>query len=70
VRAVAAPVFVGGEAVAALGVSGPGVKVETLAGHAVVLAGELTAAIAKDGVGCTNSAGASGIGGAGRVRSG
>jgi DNA-binding IclR family transcriptional regulator len=46
VRAVAAPVFVGGEAVAALGVSGPGVEIEALAGTVVMLADELTAAMA------------------------
>ena len=48
VRAVAAPVFVGGEAVAALGVSGPDVDVEELAGRVVALAGELTTAMAHD----------------------
>ena len=48
VRAVAAPVFVGGEAVAALGVSGPGVDVGALAGHVVALADELSAAMARD----------------------
>jgi DNA-binding IclR family transcriptional regulator len=48
VRGVAAPVFVGDEAVAALGVSGPGVDVEALAGRVVVLAGELTTALAHD----------------------
>ena len=47
-RAVAAPVFVGGEAVAALGVSGPDVDVEELAGRVVALAGELTTAMAHD----------------------
>jgi len=47
-RGVAAPVFVGGEAVAALGVSGPDVDVEALAGRVVALAGELTAAVAED----------------------
>jgi DNA-binding IclR family transcriptional regulator len=46
VRAVAAPVFVGGEAVAALGVSGPDVEIEALAGLVMLLAGELTAAMA------------------------
>ena len=46
VRAVAAPVFVGGEAVAALGVSGPGIDVEALAGQVMMLADELTAAMA------------------------
>jgi DNA-binding IclR family transcriptional regulator len=46
VRAVAAPVFVGGEAVAALGVSGPDLDVEALAGRVVALADELTAAMA------------------------
>ena len=46
VCAVAAPVFVGGEAVAALGVSGPAVEVEALAGRVMTLADELTAAIA------------------------
>jgi IclR family KDG regulon transcriptional repressor len=48
VRAVAAPVFVGAEAVAALGVSGPDVEIEALAERVVVLAGELTAAMAHD----------------------
>jgi DNA-binding IclR family transcriptional regulator len=46
VCAVAAPVFVGGEAVAALGVSGPAVEVEALAGRVMTLADELTAALA------------------------
>jgi DNA-binding IclR family transcriptional regulator len=48
VRAVAAPVFVGAEAVAALGVSGPDVEIEELAGRVVTLAGELTTAMAHD----------------------
>jgi DNA-binding IclR family transcriptional regulator len=47
-RAVAAPIFVGGEAVAALGVSGPDVEIEGLTGRVVVLARELTAAMAPD----------------------
>jgi IclR family acetate operon transcriptional repressor len=47
-RGVAAPVFVGGEAVAALGVSGPDIEIEGLAGRVVALAGELTAAVAQD----------------------
>jgi IclR family transcriptional regulator, acetate operon repressor len=47
-RAVAAPIFVGGEAVAALGVSGPDVEIEGLTSRVVVLAGELTAAMAHD----------------------
>jgi DNA-binding IclR family transcriptional regulator len=42
ISGVAAPVFVGGEAVAALGVSGPGVDVEALAGRVVAFARELT----------------------------
>jgi DNA-binding IclR family transcriptional regulator len=46
VCAVAAPVFIGGEAVAALGVSGPAVEVEALAGRVMTLADELTAAMA------------------------
>jgi IclR family transcriptional regulator, acetate operon repressor len=46
VRAVAAPVFVGGEAVAALGASGPDVEIEALAGRITMLADELTAAMA------------------------
>jgi len=46
VRALAAPVFVGGEAVAALGVSGPDVEIEALASRVIMLADELTAAMA------------------------
>jgi DNA-binding IclR family transcriptional regulator len=46
VRGVAAPVFVGDEAVAALGVSGPGVDIDGLAGRVVALADELTARMA------------------------
>jgi len=45
VRAVAAPVFVDGDAVAALGVSGPDLDIEHAAGRLVPLAGELTEAI-------------------------
>jgi DNA-binding IclR family transcriptional regulator len=48
VRAVAAPVFVGGEAVAALGASGPDVEIEPLAGVVVALADELTTAMTED----------------------
>jgi IclR family transcriptional regulator, pca regulon regulatory protein len=48
VRGVAAPVFIGGEAVAALGVSGSDIETEGLAGRVVALAGELTAAVAQD----------------------
>jgi DNA-binding IclR family transcriptional regulator len=48
IRAVAAPVFVGDEAVAALGVSGPDVDVDALARRVVALADELTAAMARD----------------------
>jgi DNA-binding IclR family transcriptional regulator len=48
VRAVAAPVFVGGEAVAALGVSGRELDAEGLADRVVVLADELTAAMARN----------------------
>lgn len=47
-RGVAAPVFIGGEAVAALGVSGSDIEIEGLAGRVVALAGELTAAVAQD----------------------
>ncbi len=48
VRAVAAPIFVGGEAVAALGVSGRDLDVDALASRVVVLAEELTATMARD----------------------
>jgi DNA-binding IclR family transcriptional regulator len=47
VRAVAAPVFVGGEAAAALGASGPDVEIEAVAGRVVVLADELSAAMTE-----------------------
>jgi DNA-binding IclR family transcriptional regulator len=47
VRAVAAPIFAGDEAVAALGVSGPDVDSDRLASRVVVLADELTAAMAR-----------------------
>jgi DNA-binding IclR family transcriptional regulator len=46
VRAVAAPILVGGDAVAALGVSGPDVDVAEEASRVVALAAELTAAMA------------------------
>lgn len=45
VRAVAAPVFVAGEAVAALGASGRQVEIAALMPSVVALAGELTAAL-------------------------
>lgn len=45
VRAVAAPVFVGGEAVASLGLSGPDLEIDAVVGRVVVLADELTAAM-------------------------
>jgi IclR family acetate operon transcriptional repressor len=48
-RGVAAPVFVGGEAVAALGVSGPDVGIEDVAPRVAALAGELTEAVAQSG---------------------
>jgi DNA-binding IclR family transcriptional regulator len=48
VSAAAAPVFVGGEAVAALGVSGPDLVIETVGTQTVALAGELTDAMAGD----------------------
>ncbi|MEA2254228.1 MAG: IclR family transcriptional regulator, acetate operon repressor [Solirubrobacteraceae bacterium] len=48
VRAVAAPVFSSGEAVAALGASGPSVDIEAVAERVVVLAGELTRALQED----------------------
>jgi DNA-binding IclR family transcriptional regulator len=48
VRAVAAPVFVGEDAVAALAVSGPDLDVDALAGRVLELADELTAAIASN----------------------
>jgi DNA-binding IclR family transcriptional regulator len=48
VRAVAAPVFVGGDAVASLGVSGPALEIDAAVGRLVVLADELTAAMADD----------------------
>jgi DNA-binding IclR family transcriptional regulator len=48
VRGVAAPIFVGGEAVAALGVSGPDVDLAGAASRVVALAAELTAAMAGD----------------------
>jgi DNA-binding IclR family transcriptional regulator len=48
VRAVAAPVFVGGEAVASLGLSGPALQIDAVVGRVVVLADELTAAMADD----------------------
>ena len=47
VRAVAAPVFVDGDAIAALGASGPELDVEALAKDVTGLAAELTAAIAN-----------------------
>lgn len=46
VRAVAAPVFVGGEAVASLGLSGPDLEIDAVVSRVVVLADELTAAMA------------------------
>jgi IclR family transcriptional regulator, KDG regulon repressor len=46
--AVAAPVFVGGQAVAALGASGPDLVIETVGTQTVALAGELTDAMAGD----------------------
>ncbi|MEN3283518.1 MAG: IclR family transcriptional regulator, regulon repressor [Solirubrobacteraceae bacterium] len=46
VRAVAAPVFVGGEAMAALGVSGPDLEVEAIGERIVAVAAELSQAIA------------------------
>jgi DNA-binding IclR family transcriptional regulator len=46
VRAVAAPVFVAGEAAAALGASGPGLDVEAAGERAAALAAELSDAIA------------------------
>jgi DNA-binding IclR family transcriptional regulator len=48
VHGVAAPVFVGGEAVASLGLSGPGLDIEAVVSRVVVLADELTAAMADD----------------------
>jgi DNA-binding IclR family transcriptional regulator len=48
VRGLAAPVFVGGEAVAALGLSGPDVELDVEARRVVALAAELTAAMAGD----------------------
>lgn len=48
VRAVAAPVFVGGEAEAALGVSGRDVEVEVVGERVAALAAELTDAMADD----------------------
>jgi IclR family acetate operon transcriptional repressor len=48
-RGVAAPVFIGGEAVAALGVSGSDVEVEDVAAGVVALASELTEAVAQSG---------------------
>jgi DNA-binding IclR family transcriptional regulator len=48
VRAVAAPVFVDGEAVAALGASGPDLDIEPAAERLVALAGELTEAMVSD----------------------
>ena len=47
VRAVAAPVFVDDDAIAALGVSAPDLDVEAVAGRLVALADQLTEAIAK-----------------------
>jgi DNA-binding IclR family transcriptional regulator len=46
VRGVAAPVFIDGDAIAALGVSGPDVEVDALAAEVVTLAATLTAALA------------------------
>ena len=46
-RAVAAPVFVDGDVIAALGASGPELDVEALAKDVTGLAAELTAAIAN-----------------------
>jgi hypothetical protein len=48
VRAVAAPVFVGGEAVASLGLSGPDLEIDAFVGRVVVLADELTTAMVDD----------------------
>jgi DNA-binding IclR family transcriptional regulator len=48
VHAVAAPVFVGGEAVAALGLSGPGLDIDAVASRVVMAADDLTAAMADD----------------------
>jgi len=47
IKAAAAPVFVGGEAVAALGVSGPDVDVHDIGEHLVAVAAELTHAMAN-----------------------
>jgi DNA-binding IclR family transcriptional regulator len=48
VRAVAAPVFADGHAIAALGVSAPDLEVEAVAGPVVALAARLTEALAED----------------------
>jgi DNA-binding IclR family transcriptional regulator len=48
VNAVAAPVFVAGEAVASLGLSGPGLEIDAVVSRVVMLADELTAAMADD----------------------
>jgi DNA-binding IclR family transcriptional regulator len=45
VRAVAAPVFVDGDVIAALGASGPDLDIEVRAQHVVGVAAELTAAL-------------------------
>jgi DNA-binding IclR family transcriptional regulator len=50
VRAVAAPVFVGGEAMAALGASGPELAVEAVGERVVALAAELSQALAEHDV--------------------
>jgi DNA-binding IclR family transcriptional regulator len=48
VRAVAAPIFVDGEAIAVLGASGPDLEIEPVAARLVTLAAELTDAMAGD----------------------
>jgi DNA-binding IclR family transcriptional regulator len=47
IQAAAAPVFVGGEAVAALGVSGPDLDVHAIGEHLAAVAAELTHAMAN-----------------------
>ena len=48
VRAIAVPVFVGGEAVASLGLSGPDLEIDAVVGRVMVLADELATAMADD----------------------
>jgi DNA-binding IclR family transcriptional regulator len=48
VHAVAAPVFMGGEVVASLGLSGRGLDIEAVIGRVLMLADELTAAMADE----------------------